>query len=474
MNHIEDGIFEAHEMIAAEEQQRKTSDNNLQTALADEAANRAAAINNEAQARQQAVSDINEKIPNQASATNQLADKDFVNSSINNAAAFLITPTAEGVHHWPSFAALQAGPWFSGGNPRAPSQNDYAFFTNIDLEIGETGSEWRALFSAGIWTPGIKINNTPFTAAQLAAINSGITQMLVNKIANPDNVPERGSGGFVKSGGIFAWFGDAVTALQTTAKTVVQAINELFNNKLDAVLKGAADGVAELDGDGRVPVTQIPNVPVSINRTVTVNDNAVGAVTDTGDNLNIPLPVTVAAPVASSAQTTAGTRPSRAQLKILIDNIAHLFANKANDSDVVKLTGDQTVAGIKTFSTSPVVPSKNAAIAASTAANTATAQRTAAATEAQVAVTRNDLQINIDAKAGFYAGSAQNNTDFPLGATVLVWGAFNRNQAYPVYLGSDARQYTETGTTALGGTWRASGSTFPSNGYTTLFRKTAV
>ncbi|MCL2181020.1 MAG: hypothetical protein FWB83_07820, partial [Treponema sp.] len=176
MNHIEDGIYEAHEMIAAEEQQRKTSDNNLQTALADETANRAAAINNEAQARQQSVSGINEKIPNQASATNQLADKDFVNSSINNAAAFLITPTAEGVYHWPSFAALQAGPWFSGGNPRAPSQNDYAFFTNIDLEIGETGSEWRALFSAGIWTPGIKINNTPFTAAQLAAINSGITQ----------------------------------------------------------------------------------------------------------------------------------------------------------------------------------------------------------------------------------------------------------------------------------------------------------
>lgn len=34
------------------------------------------------------------------------------------------------------------------------------------------------------------------------------------------------------------------------------------------------------------------------------------------------------------------------------------IGNKANDSDVVKLTGNQTVNGTKTFGTSPVVPSK--------------------------------------------------------------------------------------------------------------------
>ena len=39
--------------------------------------------------------------------------------------------------------------------------------------------------------------------------------------------------------------------------------------------------------------------------------------------------------------------------------LANALAAKANDSDVVKLTGNQTVAWTKTFSTSPVVPSKS-------------------------------------------------------------------------------------------------------------------
>ena len=34
------------------------------------------------------------------------------------------------------------------------------------------------------------------------------------------------------------------------------------------------------------------------------------------------------------------------------------IGGKANDSDVVKLTGNQTVNGTKTFTTSPVVPTK--------------------------------------------------------------------------------------------------------------------
>jgi len=37
-------------------------------------------------------------------------------------------------------------------------------------------------------------------------------------------------------------------------------------------------------------------------------------------------------------------------------NLATTIGTKADDSTVVKLTGDQTVAGIKTFSSAPVVP----------------------------------------------------------------------------------------------------------------------
>jgi hypothetical protein len=64
-------------------------------------------------------------------------------------------------------------------------------------------------------------------------------------------------------------------------------------------------------------------------RTVAADDSAAGAAADTGGDLSIPIPVTTAAPAASNAQTAARTRPLRAQLKTLIDNIAHLFANKA-------------------------------------------------------------------------------------------------------------------------------------------------
>ena len=42
------------------------------------------------------IKDISEVIPNQATSSNQLADKAFVNSSINNYAAFYLTKNANG------------------------------------------------------------------------------------------------------------------------------------------------------------------------------------------------------------------------------------------------------------------------------------------------------------------------------------------------------------------------------------------
>lgn len=43
--------------------------------------------------------------------------------------------------------------------------------------------------------------------------------------------------------------------------------------------------------------------------------------------------------------------------------LTNLVGTKANDSDVVKLTGAQTIAGIKTFSSAPVVPDASFTIA---------------------------------------------------------------------------------------------------------------
>jgi hypothetical protein len=124
--------------------------------------------------------DIKNVIPTQTNPSNQLADKDFVNSSISNMAARYMTPDAAGLEQWESIDALRtgggAGLWYNGGQPANPGQNDYAIFINTDNSI------WRASFNGNLWTPTYKINDTPFTAAQLAALNSNITNELVQKI----------------------------------------------------------------------------------------------------------------------------------------------------------------------------------------------------------------------------------------------------------------------------------------------------
>jgi len=203
MNKIEQGIYDAHEAIATEAAARQAADNQSN----------------------QAIENINKKIPNQASETNQLADKNFTNSSISNMAANYVTPNTAGDAQFANLGALRSGPWYHGGTSYAPSQNDYAIYLNTDNSV------WRAAFNGQLWSPTYKINDTPFTAAQLAALNSQITAALVQKLLNPDSEPIQNSDNLVKSGGVFAWFGGLLSALKTTAKTVIGAINELFDNK---------------------------------------------------------------------------------------------------------------------------------------------------------------------------------------------------------------------------------------------------
>ncbi|MDR1207568.1 MAG: hypothetical protein LBK26_04105 [Rickettsiales bacterium] len=51
------------------------------------------------------------------------------------------------------------------------------------------------------------------------------------------------------------------------------------------------------------------------------------------------------------------------------------LAEKAADGDVVKLTGDQTVAGMKTFSAAPVIPEKSGALRADAATAVAATEK---------------------------------------------------------------------------------------------------
>lgn len=119
----------------------------------------------------ESISAINALIPTEASSTNQLADKAFVNSSISTATAtFRGTVT--------SLADLKA---LTG------DLNDYAFYSHDDAAGNTVYSRYKydptyTSTETGHWKFEYDLNNSSFTAAQWSAINSGITDTLVNKL----------------------------------------------------------------------------------------------------------------------------------------------------------------------------------------------------------------------------------------------------------------------------------------------------
>lgn len=117
-----------------------------------------------------AIRDINGKIPTQATSQNQLADKAFVNSSIASQTANLITYNGG---PFPSVEELQ--------RVTNASNNDYAY-----VEVESEGGTYydRYKYNGSIWEFEYRLNSTVFTAAQWAAVNSGITAELVVALGN--------------------------------------------------------------------------------------------------------------------------------------------------------------------------------------------------------------------------------------------------------------------------------------------------
>ena len=111
------------------------------------------------------VTAIEDKIPNQASAQNQLADKDFVNSSIaTNTANFLGTYT--------TLADIEA--------IQNPTNNDYAFLETTDAQGNNVYDRYKYSASESQWLFEYELNNSSFTSGQWATINSGLTQSSVD------------------------------------------------------------------------------------------------------------------------------------------------------------------------------------------------------------------------------------------------------------------------------------------------------
>lgn len=138
------------------------------------------------------IDDINDLIPSQASVSNQLADKNFVNSSVQ-------TATANFRGNWNDWADVPTVatdyPVDYAGN-KTPTVNDYLVVQDAsDYTLETLEGTWRFKYTgtwdvdgkAG-WHPEYQVNETPLTAAQLAALNSGITAGLVANIPTVPNI----------------------------------------------------------------------------------------------------------------------------------------------------------------------------------------------------------------------------------------------------------------------------------------------
>ena len=115
------------------------------------------------------ITSIKSKIPNAASCSNQLADKDWVNSTVS-------TETA---NFMGTYSCVEELPTTGVTN------NDYAFVTTTNTTTGQiTYTRYKYTSRTSSWVCEYDLNTSGFTADQLAAINSGITDTLVSKITD--------------------------------------------------------------------------------------------------------------------------------------------------------------------------------------------------------------------------------------------------------------------------------------------------
>ena len=153
---------------------------------------------------QDGIAEINSLIPSQATTSNKLADKNFVNSSI-------ATNTANFIGTFNSLAELEA---YSG----TVTNNDYAFVVGTDGEGNTVYDRYKYTDATdpASWVFEYELNNSSFTAAQWDAINSGATTTNISQITTNKNAI------------------GVLSNLETNEKSnLVGAINEVYNTTYD-------------------------------------------------------------------------------------------------------------------------------------------------------------------------------------------------------------------------------------------------
>ena len=145
---------------------------------------------------QEQVDEIEAKIPSAATSENQLADKAFVNSSINNYAAFYLTKNANGDAFGTYAELTSATKFWNAGVEKTPTKNDYLVVLEDEtkttaLEVNPTTRyTYQGEWPTGQFEFQYIVNNTALTQAQVDAINSGITRSTVESMVIPSYTQE--------------------------------------------------------------------------------------------------------------------------------------------------------------------------------------------------------------------------------------------------------------------------------------------
>lgn len=163
------------------------------------------------------VEDIQGLIPETATPENQLADKDFVNSSV-------ATNTANFVGTYNSLEELEA--------VENPSNNDYGFVISTDEQGNTVFNRYKYVSSVESWEFEYALNNSSFTAVQWAAINSGITEGNVEKINAILEIKSIGNGLVLENNGqlrqkLYTETGDNTDAAMDQ-KTVSDELDRIY------------------------------------------------------------------------------------------------------------------------------------------------------------------------------------------------------------------------------------------------------
>lgn len=269
------------------------------------------------------VTTIEGLIPSQATSSNQLADKDFVNSSISSS-----TATFRG--NFATKADLDA---YLGEK----KNGDYAVVQTDETHNNQT---WRYKYNGVAWVAEYMINESPMTAAQLAALNSGITSTLVTQIGtNQNNISAITDGASINTfsgvesalsakasdSAVVHKAGEETISGKKTFSTKVQLVNA--NNYIDVDSNNAT--VLGAGGNNILTVNGVTSNIASNFRPTTTNTYDLGSSDYLWNNAYI------------HGNLSDGTT------SVSVSNVVSVAGLVGN---IVTLDGNQTITGIKKFS----------------------------------------------------------------------------------------------------------------------------